>query len=48
MTTDAGAGRPYDVSGYPTLKFFGEDKAKPTSYESGERTYDKFVEYLVK
>jgi len=47
MTTDAGAGRPYDVQGYPTIKFFGNDKKKPTDYNSGERTFDKFVEFLM-
>lgn len=29
MTTDPGAGRPYDVQGYPTIKFFGSNKQKP-------------------
>lgn len=43
MTTDAGAGRGYNVQGYPTIKLFGADKKKPTDYESGARTFDKFV-----
>jgi hypothetical protein len=43
MTTDAGAGRPYDVQGYPTIKLFGKNKSKPEAYESGSRTFDKFV-----
>ena len=47
MTTDSGAGRPYDVSGYPTIKFFGSDKNKPIDYQSGERTFDKFVDFLM-
>jgi protein disulfide-isomerase A6 len=29
MTTDAGAGRLYDVQGYPTIKLFGSNKSKP-------------------
>jgi protein disulfide-isomerase A6 len=28
-------GGPYDVKGFPTLKWFGFDKKKPMSYESG-------------
>ena len=47
MTTDSGAGRPYEVSGYPTIKFFGSDKNKPIDYQSGERTFDKFVDFLM-
>lgn len=26
MTTDGDAGRPYDIKGYPTIKWFGFDK----------------------
>ena len=32
MTTDESVGRPYDVKGFPTLKFFGFDKTKPLDY----------------
>ena len=46
MTTDPGTGRPYGVSGYPTIKFFGADKSKPIDYEGG-RDYEGFVNYLV-
>lgn len=35
MTTDEGVGRPYDIKGFPTLKFFGDDKNAPIAYESG-------------
>lgn len=35
MTTDEGVGRPYDIKGFPTLKFFGDDKNSPIAYESG-------------
>jgi protein disulfide-isomerase A6 len=47
MTTDAGAGRPYNVQGYPTIKIFGADKKNPIDYNSGERTFDKFVDFLM-
>jgi len=47
MTTDAGAGTPYNVQGYPTIKLFGEDKKKPIDYDSGARTFDKFVDFLM-
>lgn len=29
MTTDGDAGKDYNIEGYPTLKFFGEDKSAP-------------------
>jgi protein disulfide-isomerase A6 len=35
MTTDEAVGRPYDIKGFPTLKFFGDDKNAPITYESG-------------
>jgi protein disulfide-isomerase A6 len=35
MTTDESVGRPYDVKGFPTLKFFGNDKNSPIAYEGG-------------
>jgi protein disulfide-isomerase A6 len=37
MTTEQSVGSPYGISGYPTLKFFGPNKAKPVDY-SGART----------
>lgn len=47
METDRKAGEPYGIQGYPTIKFFGKDKNTPIAYESGERTYDKFVDYCI-
>lgn len=41
-------GEPYNVQGYPTIKFFGVDKTKPIDFNSNERTFDKFVEYCLK
>ena len=35
MTTDQEIGAPYDVKGFPTLKWFGFDKKKPEDYNSG-------------
>jgi len=35
MTTDESVGRPYDVKGFPTLKFFGNDKNAPIAYDGG-------------
>lgn len=35
MTTDQEVGAPYDVKGFPTLKFFGFDKNKPDDYNGG-------------
>ena len=40
MTTDGAAGNNYGISGYPTLKFFGEDKNSPKDYESGRTAKD--------
>jgi len=41
-------GEPYNVQGYPTIKFFGADKTKPIDFESSERTFDSFVKYCLK
>lgn len=35
MTTDESVGRPYNIQGFPTLKFFGDDKNAPIAYEGG-------------
>jgi len=35
MTKEGDAGKDYNVEGYPTLKFFGEDKANPEDFEGG-------------
>lgn len=42
MTVDGEAGAPYGVTGYPTVKFFGENKAKPIAYD-GARTAKAIV-----
>lgn len=47
MTVESGAGRGYNIQGYPTIKFFGSDKKNPTDYNSPSRTFDKFVEFLM-
>lgn len=35
MTEHQSVGAPYNVSGFPTIKFFGNDKQKPMDYNSG-------------
>ena len=47
MTTDQSVGSPYGISGFPTLKFFGENKKSPLSYEAG-RTAKDLVNYALK
>lgn len=47
MTTDQGAGAKYNVQGYPTIKLFGKDKSKPIDFSSGDRTFDKFVDFCM-
>jgi protein disulfide-isomerase A6 len=32
MTTDEDAGKPYGISGFPSIKFFGFEKSKPSDY----------------
>ena len=32
MTEHQSVGQPYDVQGFPTIKFFGTDKKKPVDY----------------
>jgi protein disulfide-isomerase A6 len=39
-------GQPYGISGFPTIKFFGFDKAKPADY-SGAREADGIVNYAL-
>jgi len=46
MTTDQAVGAPYDVKGFPTLKFFGENKSKPLDY-SGGRTAKDIVDFAM-
>ncbi len=40
MTTDEEVGKPYDIKGFPTLKWFGFDKNKPLAYEQARETDD--------
>jgi len=40
MTTDEEVGRPYDIKGFPSLKWFGFDKSKPIAYEQARETDD--------
>lgn len=47
MTTDQEAGKDYDVQGFPTLKWFGEDKANPIEYDGG-RTSVGIINYAMK
>jgi len=35
MTTDQSVGQPYNIQGYPTLKFFGDNKSAPIAFEGG-------------
>ncbi len=35
MDAHQSVGQPYDVKGFPTIKFFGNDKSKPMDYNSG-------------
>jgi len=46
MTTDERVGAPYNVQGFPTLKWFGFDKKKPLAYE-GQREASPIVEFAL-
>jgi hypothetical protein len=48
MTTEAGAGSKYKIQGYPTILLFAKDKKSPIEYNSGERVFDKFVDFCMK
>lgn len=37
MTQHQQVGQPYNITGFPTIKFFGTDKNKPQDY-NGQRT----------
>lgn len=39
-------GGPYGIQGFPTLKFFGENKNSPLAYEGG-RTAQDIVNYAL-
>ena len=47
MTTDQSVGSKYSISGYPTLKFFGDNKKSPQDYD-GERNAKGIVTYTMK
>jgi len=40
-------GQPYGIQGFPTIKFFGLDKTKPSDYQGG-RTAKDIVDFAVK
>jgi protein disulfide-isomerase A6 len=42
---NSATGQDYGVSGYPTIKFFGSDKTKPSDFSSSDRTFEKFVNF---
>ena len=46
MDAHQSLGQPYDVKGFPTLKFFGTDKKKPMDYNSG-RDADSIRKYAL-
>ena len=39
MDEEREAGAPYNVQGYPTIKFFGKDKKSPIAFESSQRSF---------
>lgn len=45
MESHRSVGAPYNINGYPTILLFGGNKKDPLKYESGDRTFSKFVEY---
>ncbi|XP_070533152.1 protein disulfide-isomerase A6-like [Ptychodera flava] len=47
MTKHQQLGAPYQVQGFPTLKIFGQDKAKPSDY-NGARTADAITNECMK
>ena len=47
MTVDGTVGSKYNIQGYPTLKFFGEDKKSPKEYDAG-RTAKDLVSFTIK
>ena len=47
MTVDGEVGSKYNIQGYPTLKFFGENKKSPQEYDSG-RTAKDLVSFALK
>lgn len=47
MTEDGDVGYPYKIAGFPTLKFFGDNKKFPKDYDSGRNSKD-IVTFLLK
>lgn len=47
MTTDQSVGSKYNIQGFPTLKFFGENKKSPIDFDAG-RTAKDIVNYCLK
>lgn len=47
MTTDQSVGSKYNINGYPTLKFFGDNKKSPIDYDA-ERTAKGLVNFSIK
>lgn len=46
MTTDQGVGAPYNIQGFPTIKFFGANKGSPSDY-NGQRTANAIVDFCM-
>lgn len=46
MTEHQSVGAPYNVQGFPTIKFFGNDKNSPVDYNSG-RDADSIRKYCL-
>jgi len=47
MTTDQNVGAPYNIQGFPTIKFFGDNKKSPLDYNSG-RTAKEITNFAIK
>ena len=47
MTVDGTVGSKYNIQGYPTLKFFGDDKKSAKDYDAG-RTAKDLVSFTIK
>eukprot|EP01017_Pseudomicrothorax_dubius_P035101 TRINITY_DN4878_c0_g1_i1.p1 TRINITY_DN4878_c0_g1~~TRINITY_DN4878_c0_g1_i1.p1 ORF type:complete len:473 (-),score=108.72 TRINITY_DN4878_c0_g1_i1:113-1531(-) len=46
MTTDQSVGAPYNVQGFPTIKFFGANKRSPLDYNGG-RSEQELLNYVL-
>ena len=47
MTQHSAVGEPYKISGFPTLKFFGDNKKSPIDYDAG-RTVKDIISFVIK